>query len=344
MVTIAAKVIVTPDQLSDPHRFDELRRDKEAFAALSNLKRREDLSHVELCRLAQYLLFQQDADGCLEVLSKARIEDSNLAKGVYLACLGFQERFSDLAAAIRSLSFDSVQPLDIEGYSLQCESVALYYLMHLKDYHQTYAMLYRSETLAGILGLSYRTEVIRAKLEYTANVAGDSFTPSPILSGVKGADGHALRTRFSTLLTSHDIKAVKTLTLAGHLEQPELALAEATKHYALALEGQRSFEQTAHTLSESVPEHYESKLYWALLMLQLFSVIGESAGRSQPERISVILSEAVTQVLHLSPTLSAAARIFPLGVVMAGCLDSRIAPHVNEVITLRSEQRGDGLR
>ena len=265
----------SPEQLSDPKCFDALRQDKETFSSLAELEHRDDLSHLELCRLAQYLLSQKDAAGCLATLAKAReLDSSYLERGIYLACLGFKEDFRALAAALRPIKFESMEPLEMEGCSLVCESIALYYLAHLEDYPQAYAMLYRAETLAALLNLNYRLDVISSKLEYTASLADDAYISNPLISDSDAADGHALRNRFSNILINHDLKSAEPLTVAGKLEKAELILAQATKNYALALEGKFSYEKVAENLTEAVPEYYESKLYWSLLMLQIFSVIG----------------------------------------------------------------------
>ena len=334
----------SPEQLSDPKCFDALRQDKETFSSLAELEHRDDLSHLELCRLAQYLLSQKDAAGCLATLAKAReLDSSYLERGIYLACLGFKEDFRALAAALRPIKFESMEPLEMEGCSLVCESIALYYLAHLEDYQQAYAMLYRAETLAALLNLNYRLDVISSKLEYTASLADDSYIPNPLTSDSDAANEQALRNSFSNFLIDCDIDSVERLAIAGQLEKTELILVQATKDYALALEGKFSYEKVAEKISEAVPDYYESKLYWSLLMLQTFSIIGNCSGRSHPERIVSVLKEALGEFVHLNLTMTLAAKIYPLGVYMAASLDDRIKPHIYDVMTLQNERHGDGF-
>ena len=331
--------------LSNPKAFDTLRLDDETFEQVARLKLKKNLSHIELCRLAQYYLYKEDIKAALDTVKRAKqLKGSSLAQAIYLASLAAKEDFQTLAQAMRPISVQGQSPLDLEGYSFEYESLAAYYAIYLKDYREAMAFLYRAESLAAALNLTYRLTAIRSNLRYCATMLGERLTLNPLVSDANNkAARSTVRGIFNNALKQQNLSAVKTLALEGKIDKADIILAESTHAYALALENQQSFSEAARLLNLNIPEHPISRLYWSFLTLQLFAMLGPNRGLANPEKAAEVCLNVLDTSRFFTSHLGLAAHLYPLGILLAAEFDERLLPHTHEAVVLWNETYRDGL-
>jgi exonuclease VII small subunit len=102
--------------------------------------------------------------------------------------------------------------------------------------------------------------------------------------------------------------------------------------------------KVAGLIYDHVPDHPESKLFWSLLMLQVFAAIGVSDGRANPERILKTLESSLSSTEYIGSVVPVAANIYPQGVAVASHLYPRLETARHKVATIWSDDSRDGLR
>jgi hypothetical protein len=139
------------------------------------------------------------------------------------------------------------------------------------------------------------------------------------------------------------LQEIEILLNNDSLSKEELLLAQATIEYEHFILGNGNISSVAERISNYEPVHPTSKLYWALLMLQVFSQIGNGNGRTSPDRIYKTLEKALSAISQVKSVIPVAANIYPLGLSIA----SKFHPHLrnadSKVALLRSEHHRDGL-
>ena len=330
--------------LVSPQAFDKLRQNKDHFERLSDLGNMQ-LSTLQGCRYAQYLLYNQKYKEALQVIEKVSPEKFPLAHAIKMKILEVLEQYDLLSEMIESFKPGSSEPLEAEATILSYESCAYYFAVVNRNYALAYAYLYRAEALAIEHKLTYRLGVIRMHLEVTANMVGDNLTLDPLYETETGDFKlKSIRNRFDSFLRAGNIQAIEAYVEKGSLSQEELLLAQATLEYSRFTLGQGSISVTSKLLSDDEPEHPTSKLYWALLMLQIFSNMGEASGRANPERICKTLDSALVKIEQVNSVLPVAANVYPLGLAIASKIHNRLANADQKVALLWSEHSRDGLR
>jgi hypothetical protein len=329
--------------LASPKAFDDLRQDKNAFARLVALGS-EQGDKVQLCRYAQYLLYEQQYEQALVVIEKASPSTYPLAYSVKMAIVASLEWFELLHDMVEMFKHGSSQPLEAEATMLGYETCAFYFAVVRKDYQLGYAYLHRAEALALEHKLLYRLNVIRMHLEATANMAGDTLTLDPLSEANTGDLKHkSVRTRFDSFLRAGNIHAIEDSVKRGQLSVEEMYLARGTFEYQRFMRGEGGINLVAHAITDHEPEGSISKLLWSLLMLQLFNAVGEANGRANPERIYKAIEQAILQTEHLGSVVPVAAQIYPSGLAIASYLFPRLEAVRDKVATVWSDDTRDGL-
>ena len=347
-VKLSDSVAFTLTQLTTPRQFDELRRDDSIFEQLAELGGRDDLGHVELCRYAQYLVYRGRHEEARNVVEAAEaVEQSPLLEAIKFMLYAESSDHTALARATEAFQVrgHSGTSLDMEGFSLGFEGCAYYFALVRGDFYQSYAYLHRAESLALFLELEYRLGVIRSKIEATANMAGDVVPLEPLKHDKSGmANQYAARARFLTYLKRGDIEEIRKLTRKKFVTLKEYQLAEATREYHLSLLGEGSVLKAVNLITESMPEDPDSRLYWSLIMLQLFVTIGDAGGRANPERIFQVLQTSLGEVEQIQASAALIANLYPLGLVLASKLEKRLVGPARQVTVLWDKTPRDGLR
>ncbi len=340
------KIIAPPLAVLDsPQAFDTLRKDRTSFARLAVLGEEAYLEPIQLCRYAQFLLYEEQYEQALVTIEKAKPQNNLLAYGIRMAILASLEWFDLLHAMIENFRPGPNQPLEAEGTILAYEQTAFYFAMVKKDYRLAYANLHRAEALALEHALPYRLGVIRSHIEAVANMSGDVLTLDPLLESNSGTFRRkSVRNRFDSLLRASNVDAIRTFVRQHQLEQEDLFLAQGTLEYHKATEGQGSFHKVASLISEHEPDHPESRFFWSLLLAQVFSAIGDADGRANPERILKVLEASLARIEYLGSVVPVAANIYPQGLAMATYLLPRLEPSRGRVATVWSDDVRDGLR
>ena len=330
-------------QLNNPKAFDALRMVDEAFESLAGLGK-TNLSHIQACRYAQYLLYRQrDAEAEQTLELAGYLGSSALLNGLRFTLLSVSDRFAELEDKLTSFRAQGASPLELEGHILAYEAAAYYYL-YKEDFYQAYASLHKAEGFALALNLNYRLGVIRNNLEAVAAAANDGLPLGSLTAGSSGlAADHSVRTRFLYHLTRAELKDIKTLLYQGRVSYADYRLAEATKHYETYISKGSGAALAASLVTENLPEHPESKLYWCFLMLQLFSVLGAAKGLSNPERIQKVLKRCVGELDHPTAIAIVVARVYPLGLSLAARLEPRLETAAERVALLCNVNYSDGI-
>jgi exonuclease VII small subunit len=291
------------------------------------------------------LLYNQKYDEALQVIEKASPEKFLLAYSIKMAILAASENLTELEQMVISFKPGSSEPLEAEATLLAYEMCAYYFAVFNKNYSLAYAYLYRAEALAIEHKLSYRLGVIRMHLEATANMVGDNLTLDPLYEAETGDFKlKSIRNRFDSFLRAGNIQAIEAYVEKDSLSQEELLLAQATLEYSRFILGEGSISFASKLITNHEPSHPTSKLYWALLMLQVFSHMGEAAGRANPERICKTLDSALAEMPQVDSVIPVSANIYPLGLALASKLHKRLARADLKVALLWSEHNRDGLR
>jgi exonuclease VII small subunit len=331
--------------LASPKLFDTLRQDKTKFSRLQALGEESYLEPVQLCRYAQYLLYEEQYEQALVVIEKAKPQTNLLAFGIRMAILASLEWFDLLKTMIENFRPGSSKGLEAEGTMLAYEQCAFYFALVKGDHKLSYAYLHRAEALAIEHDLTYRLSVIRSHIEAVANMAGDTLGLDPLLESNSGTfKGKSVRNRYDSLLRANNLSEIDSFVKARQLEPEDLFLAQATLEYQKAERGKGHLHKVANLISDYVPEHPESKLFWSLLMLQVFSGIGVADGRANPERILTTLETALSRIEYLNSVVPVAANLYPQGLAVASHLYPRLESARGKVATVWSDDARDGLR
>jgi hypothetical protein len=112
--------------LTSPKLFDTLREDKTKFARLEVLGQEAYLEPIQLCRYAQYLLYEEQYEQALVVIEKAKPQTNLLAYAVRMAILASLEWFDLLKTMIENFRPGSSKSLEAEGTILAYEQCAFY--------------------------------------------------------------------------------------------------------------------------------------------------------------------------------------------------------------------------
>jgi hypothetical protein len=330
--------------LASPKAFDTLRQNEHEFTRLAALGS-EQADKVQICRFAQYLLYEKQYEQALVMIEKASPSSYLLAYSIKMAVVASLEWFDELSEMIKRFRLGSSEQLEAEATMMGYETCAFYYAVVKKDYQRGYAYLHRAEALALEHGLTYRLKVIRMHLEVTANMAGDTHILDSLVETNAGDfKGKSFRTRFDSLLRSGNLQAIENLKKRGQLSPEELYLAQGTLEYQKLIKGEGSINLVATTISDHEPEGSISKLLWSLLMLQVFNTMGDASGRTNPERIYKTIEHSIATIEHLGSVVPVAANIYPQGLAIASYIFPRLDVARDKVATVWSDNSRDGLR
>ncbi len=330
--------------LASPQLFDKLREDKHEFERLAALGQMY-LDSLQKCRYAQYLLYNQKYDEALVIIEQANSEEFLLAYAVKMAILAALERADELSQMVTEFRPGSSEPLEAEATALGYEMCASYFAMYPKEYPLAYAYWHRAEAIAIEHKLNYRFRVIRMNLEALTNMAGDNIILDPLYETDTGDFKlKNVRNRFDSLLRAGNLPEIESYVQQNHLSKEELFLSQATVEYGRFILGEENILLVAEQITNYKPEHPTSRLYWALLMLQVFSYIGSSGGRANPERIYKILDSALSEIEQVRSVIPVAANIYPLGLSIASKFHPHLSDSDKKVALLWSEHGRDGLR
>ena len=182
-------------------------------------------------------------------------------------------------------------------------------------------------------------------LEAIANMAGDNITLDPLYEANTGSFKiKSIYNRFDSFLRAGNLLEIESYVNQNHLSKEDLYLSQATSEYGRFILGEGNISLVAERINNYKPSYPTAKLYWALLMLQVFSYIGNSGGRANPERIYKILDEAIAEIDQLRSVIPVAANIYPLGLSIASKFHSKLNESDKKVALLWSEHTRDGLR
>ncbi len=327
--------------IRDPKAFEELANDEVTWQRLALLK--DFPGELEQVRYAQYLSSQNYfSEANTALIPFLQETPSPLVLGTYMSNLlasGDIKTFENL------LNYDVVagsSPLHTEGRIKIYEAIAGYLYTHKNEPKLAQKNLIWEEALAKELDLARRLRIINMLLEEVNSALGESITLEPLnLKGLKTTLQKQHRQRFDSILHQTNILAAQMLLHENHIKQDDLNLVIALKLYRDAEQGQARFVACLNHLGKDLPEHSESKLYYALLSLQLYAKLGPSFSMINLRNTVTLLEEASQEIVNLDLLFPLTARTFPLGLALASHLSERFVPSRTFVsIVINSDEDG----
>jgi hypothetical protein len=305
--------------LRSPKAFDKLRQDKNSFARLAALGNEPNLDRVQVCRYAQFLLYEDQFEQALVVIEKASPQNYPLAYSIKMAIVASLEWYDTLHDMIENFRPGSSEPLEAEATVLGYEMCALYYVLVKRDYQFSYAYLHRAEALAFEHKLTYRLSVIHMHLEAVSNIVGDAL---PALTPLPKSDSGYFTyinayNRYETFLRTNNIEEIYKLASQNKIGKAELLLALGTMEYQRFTRGESSIYLVAELVEKYKPEYATAQLFWSLLMIQIFISTHDPDHYLNPKRICPILENSIENIDHLAGVIPLAANLYPQGLTIA---------------------------
>jgi len=329
--------------IKDPKAFEELANDEATWHRLALLKDFPD--EIAQVRYAQYLSSQNKFEEANDALNPF-VDDapSPLVIGTYLSSLLASGDSKTFEAFLDYEVPTDPSPLNAEGRIKIHEALAgyLYTQKNLPKLAQQH--LLKEEAIATELGLVRRQKIIKMLLEEVNASLGENMILEPLnLKGLKITLQKQQRQRFDSILNQTNLLAAQTLLVEEHIDLMDLNLVGALKLYRDAENHQVDFLSCTKQIQGKIPTHPESKLYFALLCLQIYAKTGPLSPETSLKFILELVESALSEIPNLDLLFPLTARIFPLGLAMMSHLNSAFSNARTFVSIVLPEEDGGGI-